>query len=161
MDNPGLVADAIRSLQPYSQRSGPRSKAAIVRVPAEALDPRLGPAVVHHRHGRPAVYCDAGQITTTAADTLATLAVWVVEFAVRTRGHGAFHISLVRVRHRDLPRGAHPVVVDVIRGREVTGYVCGRVITAGLAEALGVLGTAYAWHRLRARILGAGGAAGF
>jgi hypothetical protein len=116
---------------------------------------------VHHRRGGPVVYCDAGQIAATAADTLATLAVAVVDFAVRTRGHGAFHISLVRVRHQDLPGAAHPVVVDVIGGREVTGYVCARVMTAGLAEVLGVLGTAYAWHRVRGRISGAGGAAGF
>jgi hypothetical protein len=161
VDTPALVAGLVRSLQPYSLHSAPGRKAAIVRVPAGTLDPRLGLAVAHHRRGGPVVYCDAGQITATAADTLATLAVHVVEFAVLTRGRGAFQISLVRVRHRDLPGAAHPVVVDVIRGREVTGYVCARVITAGLAEVLGVLGTAYAWHRVRAQVSGAGGAGGF
>ena len=161
MDDPGLVADLVRSLAPYSRRSAPGRKAAIVRVPVGKMDPRLGAAAVHHRRGGPVVYCDAGEITATAADTLATLAVPVAEFAARTDGPGAFRISLVRVRHRDLPGAAHPVVVDAIRGGHVTGYVCAQVITAGLAEVLSVLGTAYAWHRVRAQVSDAGGAAGF
>ena len=161
LGTPGLAAGLVRRLQPYSQRSAPDRKPAIVRVPAGALDPQLGPAIVHHRPGGPVTYCDAGQITASAADALADLAVRAAEFAVLTRGRGACHVSLVRVRHRDLPVALHPAVVAVARGRDVTGYVCARVITAGLAEVLGVLGTAYAWHRERARVSGADGAAGF
>jgi len=161
VDDPRLVANQVRSLQPYSRRSALGRKAVIVRVPAGKLDPRLGAAVVHHRRGGPVVYCDAAQITATAADTLATLAVPVAEFAAQTGGHRAFQLSLVRVRHRDVPSAAHPVVIDAIRGGQVTGYMCARVITAGLAEVLGMLGTAYAWHRVHAQVSGAGGAAGF
>src|SRR5262245_1482493 len=38
-----LVTDVIHSVERYSQRSAPGSKVAFVRVPAEALNPRLGP----------------------------------------------------------------------------------------------------------------------
>jgi hypothetical protein len=114
------------------------SRLGLVRVPGLAGF-RLGPAVLHHRRGRTAIYCDAGHLTSLAAGVLSVLADRVIYEAAEP---GAA-ITVIPAGHSDLvAEDKHPAKAE-IDGRAVTFSVCSDSISAGLTRALGWLWTVH------------------
>jgi rhodanese-related sulfurtransferase len=117
---------------------GPRAR--IVRGGREVLDPRLGPAVVHHRGRQAILYCDSGQIRAQAAEALELLAARAASLA--RPGPGGIEVCVTRVPHQRLA-ALHPAVV-ILRDGQIEAHVCARQMTGTMAQALGRLLTAYA-----------------
>ena len=142
--------DLLRRLKSsYSDHGGYPGPAGrrcvVIRARPNALDPGMGPAVLHHSGAETVLYCRADQITPQAAETLAALAARSAEVLGPSATKDNCNISVSRLRHRDLSVDLHPAVMTV-RGRQVTAHVCSRLITHELAVAIGILCTAYARH---------------
>jgi hypothetical protein len=112
---------------------------AIVACDPGTVDPGLGPAVLHYRRGQTHVYCPRDTITTAAACVVAGLAGQVIDGGTPPGPR----IAITAAGHFELPR--HPAMA-VIRGHDVTIAVCSDLITAELAEVLGLLCTAQAGY---------------
>lgn len=118
---------------------------AIVRVPADAIDPLLGLAVLHHRPAGTVVYCPEGQITDEAAESVGLLAAEALRQAAPAQAGvpGALAIRLTRVEHtRFTTRLLHPAFAER-RGRDLTAWVCADQISEAAAAALSALCAAH------------------
>ena len=115
----------------------------VERLPGEAIDPRLGLAVLHLCGHRRVVYCSAGEVTECGARVLSELAAAI---GLPAPGWGGpLRVELQLVGHSALvDEGLHPAVafgkaaggVTLVRAR-----VCASLLTAPAAETIGRLWT--------------------
>ena len=116
----------------------------VARIPAARVDPRLGPAVLHHAGGQTVIYCADDQIKQPAADLLGAFVSQTADLLGRCGAAGAGPaVQVMRLGHGEF--GALHPAVAVARNGQLTAYLCARQITAALADTLGAL-----WQGLRA-----------
>jgi hypothetical protein len=122
----------------------------LARVPGPA-DPRLGLAVLLHRRRETVICCPEDHITRRAAEVLPALAGQAFQDILGaggpveslTGGTGP-SVTVTRVHHCLRPADDRHVASLLACGRDVTIEVCHRLISAELADVLGLLCTAYA-----------------
>ena len=115
----------------------PPGQFALVRLPGP-VDPNLGLAVLHYRRGRTRIYCSRDHITARAAWVLSALAGHAFDEASGPESN----LTVTPLGHSLLPAELHPAA-SLMSGHRLTCYVCADLITADLAEVLGVLWTAH------------------
>jgi hypothetical protein len=117
----------------------------VVRVPAEAIDPVLGLAVLHHRPAGTLVYCPENQISGEASESVGLFVTEALRRAAPAPHGvaGALAVQLTRVEHTLFASLLHPVVAE-LRGRELTGWVCADQVTERAAAVLSALCAAHA-----------------
>lgn len=120
---------------------------ALVRIPW-LPQPRLGTAVLLYRHGHTLVYCAEGDITERAADLLSALAAPAIAMALGS-GDPEPRLTVTRIDHSQLPADHRHVASAEVRGCEIEFKVCSGLISAELADTLGLLCTAHASDLLR------------
>jgi hypothetical protein len=130
----------------------------LVRIPW-LPDPRLGTAVLYYRSGHTLVYCPEHEITERAASVLSALACPAIAVALES-GHPEPHLTFTRIDHSQLPADDRHVASAEVRGGGIEFFVCSGLISAALAETLGLLCTAHAMDLLQAGQLGTNQAAG-
>lgn len=149
-----LVAQpaGLQLLRPPSVPAGPfirpaPGEFALVRIPW-LPDPRLGTAVLIYRHGHTLVYCPEGDITERAASLLSALAAPAIAMALDS-GHPEPRLTVTRIDHSQLPADHRHVASAEVRGCDTEFLVCSGLISAELADTLGLLYTAHASDLLR------------
>ena len=121
---------------------------ALVRIPGPA-DPHLGLAVLLYCRGRTQICCPENHITDGAAAVLSALAGRALQAALDGRdANGGTadpepRMTVTRVEHSLLPTDHRHIASAEVRGRDVTFSVCSFLISAELADVLGLLCTAY------------------
>ena len=109
-----------------------------------------GTAVLLHRHGHAVMCCPENHITDRAALVLSALADRALcEFVGPGVSNGAADrrpsMTFTRIKHSRRPADDHHVAsAELAGGCDVTFDVCHRVMSAELADVLGLLCTAYA-----------------
>jgi hypothetical protein len=116
---------------------------ALVRVP-ELPDPGLGTAVLLYRHGQTLIYCLEHDITERAACVLSALAGPMLDLVLADAPHPEPHIKVTRIDHSLLPADYRHVASADVRGGDIVFVVCSGLISAALADTLGLLCTAHA-----------------
>ena len=119
----------------------PAYVAPVTFLPVPWVDPRLGLAVLHHRHGRTAVYCRQQDMAEPAAVAMSRVAGPSDALLVRAAWrNGPPHVRVALRDHALVPASLHPVVA-LARPPRVTLYVCSRMLSAEMATVLSALGT--------------------
>jgi hypothetical protein len=141
---------------------------AFIRV-SEPVDPRLGVAVLLYQRGHTLI-CSSGQyITERAACVLSVLAGRALDLVLRTSQDASaanpdLRMAVTRIEHSLLPEDDRHVASASACGGNIEFRVCSSLITADLADAVGLLCTAHAkdlFHLSReAGALGSPGGAG-
>lgn len=106
-------------------------------------DPRLGTAVLLYRHGHTLVYCPEHEITERAASLLSALAGPAIAVALGS-GHLEPRLTFTRIDHSELPADRRHVASAEVHGSDIVFLVCSRLISATLADTLGLLCTVHA-----------------
>ena len=132
---------------------------AIVLV-SGSLGPGLGRAVLHYQRGHTSVYCREDHMEILAACVLPGLAERAIGYAADPEAR----ITVTRISYQQCPEGPlpgeellaggaaeqllagslHPAYAAILHHRDVTLHVCSNLISADLAEDLGLLWTAHA-----------------
>lgn len=120
---------------------------ALVRIPW-LPDPRLGTAVLLYRHGHTLIYCPEQDITERAASVLSALAGQAVA-VVLDRGDPEPSMTVTRIDHSLRPADHRHVASAEVHGCDVVYSVCSGLISAKLADTLGLLCTAHATDLLQ------------
>ena len=134
---------------PPPDRAGPficplPGRLALVRVPRLA-DLRLATSVLIYRRGQTLIYCPQADITDRAACVLSALTGQVLDMVITGGGEAGLHMTVDRIDHSQLPADhRHVASVEVRAGGDIVFSVCSGLISARLAEALGLLCTAHA-----------------
>jgi hypothetical protein len=131
---------------------------ALVRIPW-LPDSRLGTAVLVYRPGHTLVYCPEHDITERAASVLSALACPAIAVALGS-GHPEPHLTFSRIGHSQLPADDRHVASAEVRGCDIVFEVCSGLISAALADTLGLLCTAHARDLLQLGQLGTDQAVG-
>jgi hypothetical protein len=115
---------------------------SLVRIPW-LPDPRLGTAVLLYRRGHTLIYCPERDITHRAACLLSALAGPALAMELGC-DHPDPRMTVTRIDHSELPADHSHVTSAEVRGCDITFFVCSRLISATLADTLGLLCTAHA-----------------
>ncbi len=119
----------------------------LVRVPG-LPDGRLGTAVLLYRNGHTLIYCLEHDITQRAACVLSALAGPALAL-VLGRDHPEPHMTVTRIDHSLRPADDRHVASAEVRGCDIVFHVCSGLISAALADTLGLLCTAHARELLQ------------
>ena len=143
-----LVAqpEGLQLLRPPPVPAGPfirplPGEFGLVRIPW-LPDPRLGTAVLLYRHGHTLVYCPESDITERAASLLSALAGPAVAVALGS-GHLEPRLTFTRIDHSELPADHRHVASAEVHGCDIVFLVCSGLISAALADTLGLLCTVH------------------
>jgi hypothetical protein len=131
---PGLAGPFVRPLP---------GRFAVVRVP-ELPDPGLGTATLLYRRGQTLIYCLEHDITERAACVLSALAGPMLDLVLADAGQPEPQIMVSRIDHSLLPADYRHVASAEVRGGDIVFVVCSGLISAALADTLGLLCTAHA-----------------
>jgi hypothetical protein len=115
----------------------------LVRVP-ELPDPGLGTATLLYRHGHTLIYCREHDITERAACVLSALAGPMLDLVLADAAYPEPHIVVTRIDHSLLPADYRHVASAEVRGGDIVFVVCSGLVSAALADTLGLLCTAHA-----------------
>jgi hypothetical protein len=112
---------------------------AIVLV-SGSLGRGLGRAVLHYQRGDTRIYCRDEHMGILAACILPAHA----EKAIGYAADPDTRITVTPISYPQFPEGLHPAYTRILRARDVRLHVCSDLISADLAEDLGLLLTAHA-----------------
>jgi hypothetical protein len=108
--------------------------------------------VLLYRRGQTVIHCPEPDISERAAGLLSALAGPALNL-VLTAAPGAAaqepNVTVIRKDHAQLPADDLHIASAEVRGRTITFTVCQNLISAGLADALGLLCTAHARELLQ------------
>jgi hypothetical protein len=148
---PGAPAGTLRrtALAWLASAPPPLSGGSVEFVRVPRIDPALGLAVLHHRHGSTTAYCGQDDLSETAAETLSLITAMSTPVLLTAASrYGPPRITVTTVSHgrwlhpsldKWLDPSLHPVIAHVAP-LQATIYACDCQVTPALADAVTALG---------------------